>query len=255
MNFSQFFSRWIKCFGLLIIVLFSSNLLAETFYVSQTPSAILYDNPSEQATILLQLPYGAPVELLKTNLENGFSYVETKKGEKGWLQTSDLTETLVEKQPNFFSRLLAKFSRHTVAQTEPSVTTPKVVSSMAVSSSSVKQKATNSVAMTEKKPEETASIEVVSSDVHDANMNATFEQLRLDYKLMLFNKTQILNLNEQVKNLQSEIHQLRENRQINRWYWFFAGAGIMLVGFLLGFIFGGGESRKHRKAIGIINFK
>lgn len=208
----------------LLSILFSEYLWAETFYINQSPSAILYDNPSEQAAILMQLPKGVPVELLKTNLENGFSYVQTGKGDKGWLRTEDLTEQWVQKEPNFIERFFKKISSNV---TSPSAS--KAVQGTGSSRQDVPQASTLS--------SDTSSISDNQTVTH-ATSSLTFQQLRMNYKLMLFNRSQITALDLQVKDLQNQINQLRGTGKSERGYWFMMGAGTALLGLIIGLLLG-----------------
>lgn len=218
-------------------------LFAQTFYVSQSPSAILYDEPNEQSTLLQQLPTNTPIELLKSNLENGFSYVKTNKGNKGWVHTDDLSETVQENKPGFFSHLFGKFTSTTAdiidkKPSDASLHTSPVVKTMLPKKTLSTEPATITDT-TVPTPLPTAPSSSNGNENPDANLALSFQQMRMNYKLMLFNKSQILSLDAEVKDLQSQIEKLRYSGKINSWYWFVAGAGTMLLGLLFGLMIGG----------------
>lgn len=63
---------------------------ASTLYIGNKDAVIVRENPSEQSNVVTQLTQGMPVELLKSNLSNGYSYIKTQKNELGWVPTEYL---------------------------------------------------------------------------------------------------------------------------------------------------------------------
>ncbi|HCU05299.1 MAG: hypothetical protein A2X77_01170 [Gammaproteobacteria bacterium GWE2_42_36] len=61
------------------------------------------------------------------------------------------------------------------------------------------------------------------------------QQLRFNYKVMLYNKAQLASLQDQVKDLQTQLKLLQPNSTY-RLYWFTAGALTLFVGLLFGVI-------------------
>ena len=229
------FRKWkFKILGIILLCL-PMCLLAETFYINQSPSAILYDNPSDQANILMQLAKSSPVALLKTNLENGFSYIQTEKGEKGWVRTDDLTDATPSKQSNGFGRFWSKLA---------GIFAPRQNNSSPTSQQSTAN-ASSVPASTTDHDNSSQKAQGNASDNSDTsnNMNLTFQQLRENYKLMLFTKSQILAIDDQVKDLQTQVDSMRNNKTMNQWYWFAAGALSMFIGLILGLLIGGRRKR------------
>lgn len=107
-------------FIIFILLSFCLNFaLASTVYVAHSKSVMLYDSPSSNANVIRKLPKGTPLELLKTNLRNGYSYVQTSKKEMGWMETSFLTDQETKPdQPNFMVRLWQK-TRHLFKRSKP----------------------------------------------------------------------------------------------------------------------------------------
>lgn len=79
--------RYLLSFILLFIMGIS---YASTLYIGNKDTVIVRENPSEQSNVVTQLTQGMPVELLKSNLSNGYSYIKTQKNELGWVLTKDL---------------------------------------------------------------------------------------------------------------------------------------------------------------------
>ena len=91
-----------------LFFLFSfSCSFASTLYIGNQDTLILRENPSPDANVVIELPKNTPVELLKTNLTNGYSYVKTEKGDQGWVSTNLLVPEVdtSSTKPSFWSAL------------------------------------------------------------------------------------------------------------------------------------------------------
>ncbi|OGT07116.1 MAG: hypothetical protein A2103_02600 [Gammaproteobacteria bacterium GWF2_41_13] len=64
----------------------------------------------------------------------------------------------------------------------------------------------------------------------------TLQQLRFNYKVMLYNRAQLASLQDQIKALQTQLKLLQPNPAY-RLYWFSIGALTLFIGLLLGILF------------------
>lgn len=80
---------------LVVILLCSTGALAQaqTLYVSDQLEVTLRRGQSTSHGILRMLPSGAPVVLLESNSESGYSRVRTANGVEGWVLTRYLMDT------------------------------------------------------------------------------------------------------------------------------------------------------------------
>jgi uncharacterized protein YgiM (DUF1202 family) len=91
----------------ILVFIFTTGLAqAMTMYVSHSTPILLFSSPKTTSTVVTQIPTGAEVNLLKTNLENGFSYIETTSKEKGWVQTNFLLSHPAKQATSLWHRVL-----------------------------------------------------------------------------------------------------------------------------------------------------
>ena len=83
-------------------------------------------SPSEQSIVVKELPQGTPVQLLKTDLRNGYSYIQTQKKELGWVKTAYLVDKAAIKSESTTHKL---WQRLMFWKTTPTVKSTPVISS------------------------------------------------------------------------------------------------------------------------------
>ncbi len=83
---------------------------ASTLYIGNKDVVIVRANPSEQSNVVTELSQGMPVQLLKTNLSNGYSYIRTQKNELGWIQTEYLVSGAPPKPESTLQKLWGRLA-------------------------------------------------------------------------------------------------------------------------------------------------
>jgi|GEM_PF-1638569 hypothetical protein len=113
----------------IVVFLTIGTLQAMTMYIDHKAPVLLFASPDTTSTVVTQISGGTPVVLLKTNLENGFSFIETIQKKKGWLQT----QFLLNRPPKPHYSLWQRAWHHVMFWHEPpvvkSAVVPDVVSS------------------------------------------------------------------------------------------------------------------------------
>lgn len=78
---------------------------AQTMYISKNVNPLLYNDPNASSETVDTLSANQAVEVLQTNLENGFSYVRTSDNIEGWLPTSLLHKHPQAAQNSLWQRI------------------------------------------------------------------------------------------------------------------------------------------------------
>jgi len=78
---------------------------AQTMYISKNVNPLLYNDPNTTSETVDTLSANQAVEVLQTNLENGFSYVRTSDNVEGWLPTSLLHRHPQKTQNSLWQRI------------------------------------------------------------------------------------------------------------------------------------------------------
>ncbi|MBI2381979.1 MAG: TIGR04211 family SH3 domain-containing protein [Gammaproteobacteria bacterium] len=77
----------------LILLAAAPAALADTIYVSDQLQALVRSGPSRDQAIIASIAAGAPVTVLEKNETTGFSRVQTKNGQQGWMLSEQLVST------------------------------------------------------------------------------------------------------------------------------------------------------------------
>lgn len=76
--------------GFLLAVLAAPSL-ADTLYVSDQLNALLRAGPSRDQTVIAAVPSGSEVTVLEKNDAAGFSRIQAKNGQQGWIMNDQLS--------------------------------------------------------------------------------------------------------------------------------------------------------------------
>ena len=207
---------------LLTVWLFSVNSWAKTLYVSDTNlEAILRSGPDVSYRIIAELPIGTKLTMLR--VENGWAEVSLADGRTGWTLERYLSDRLPWK---FTAEKLAKEKERLESQ----------ISKIETNSRELRQE-------NDRLEQELASLK--------QNLEITSKQ----HEALKMGATNYLGLQKAHEKLASELPELKQTlAEVQRAYgklesysnmrWFLYGAGVMLLGWLLGVIIGGRRRRR-----------
>ncbi len=198
-----------------LLYLITATATAKTVYVTNNLDLPLRSKESAKSRIISLLPVGTPVEVLSENGKTGFSFVQLKNGQQGYLATKNtLSEPPSNTKPTAMSASLSSL------QTENSIL-----------------------------KEEMAKIKTSIAPDTPLEQTLTVERDRLDRELTELKKTaanqiQLKNerdtLQEDLVNVKREFEQLKlENNALKdgaKQDWFLYGGMLALAGVILGFI-------------------
>jgi len=204
-----------KLFLLLSILITTTVVAGEQRFVTDQLEITLRSGESTQYQILRMLPSGTPVEVLQSNPESGYSQVRAADGTEGWVISRYL-----DPRPSARKRL---------ATTEKEVTRLKQLSTDLNAKYNRLLQEKNQLASRLKK---------FSGD-----------NQQLDRELQRIKKTSAsaLALDQENKTLKTKLQQLETEFQLTRQEnktlndrsdrdWFMTGAGVILLGMLIGLI-------------------
>ena len=201
-----------KSFIILFIVLFSTAVQAETMYISDIIEIMIRTGPGSDNRIMAMIKSGEKVEMLKPGEE--WSLVRIANGKEGWA----LNRFLTSKEPDelALARLGEKY---------------KVLKNQAVSliEENKVYKKENKQLNSELKTNKKILNKIKLSYETLKKESAEFLELKSNYK-----KTASI-LAEQTKKaekLEDKLTKLLLHRNIK---WFLSGAGVLLLGFVIGF--------------------
>jgi len=203
-------NRLIVILALLII----PPLQAQTVrYVSDNLKVPILAGSSTRYKVVRLLASGAPVEILKTDKENGYILVRTQDGVRGWI-----LEDYLMNEPSVRDRLAAAEEAVEPLQTE-NVTLKEQINVLLAEKNQVAASLTESRADNQRLQRELTQVKETA-----ANTLAIAEE----------NKA----LSERANDLASQLDQLQQEKQTQadrtRRDWFLIGAGVLLLGILLG---------------------
>jgi len=195
------------------LLLFSAPIQAETMYVSDIVKITLRTGPGADHRVLAMLQSGQEVEVLIS--EEEWTQVKLTNGKEGWV----LTRLLTPDKPKIL--LLDQTTENNKALTA------QITDLMSKNDKiiEVNKGLENELAQLKKKLRET-------SLAYEALQKESSEFLALQLKY----KKSAEGLDVQVKKaneLESELGKLKSNQNMK---WFLIGAGVLLLGFLLGLI-------------------
>jgi len=199
---------------LIILCLFASVAWAKEQYVIDVLYITLRDSPMEDATVLRALKSGTKLEVLELG-ENGYSHVRTEKGEEGWAKTKYLSD-----EPVAIIRVERLQAKNDSLMAEMKALKEK--------SSLAKRKVKE--AEKERKRLESKSQKLQSQNAKMKSMSAKPMELAKENEALASKNA----------SMESELKELREEKDLNfnskSRDWFIAGAGVLILGMVIGLI-------------------
>jgi SH3 domain protein len=212
----------VKRISLVLLLLFSASALAETRYVSDELKINLRRGEGIGYKIVRALPAGSPVELLGTNKDSGYSQVRTSEGTVGYVLTRQLM-----RQPSAKARLARAEKERDRAL----------------------EKAANALQL-EKERDQARSEHLQMTKERD-RLNSELEGIKRSAADSIRIAEERKSLKEQVANLTWELENLKlENRELQNdetHDWFLMGAGVIIVGILIGLLLPRLSIRRRKK--------
>ncbi len=194
------------------LVLTSGIAPAETMFVSDRMEITLRTGPGSDRKIISMLKSDEVVDVLET--ENGWSRVQLADGREGWAITRFLTSS----RPSRIN-LKALKQEHDKLLTEITDLRQKNISLTDEKQQVGKELKQNKIRSTEL----SRSFETLKTE------SAGFIQLQLDYKNAM---TALKQQTQRALELDTEVEKLKWNQNVR---WFLSGAGVLLLGFIIGF--------------------
>ena len=201
-----------KSFIVFFIVLFSTMVQAETMYVSDIIKITVRTGPGIDHKIVAMIKSSERVEVLKPGKE--WTFVRITNGKEGWV----LSRFLTSKEPDVLvlTRLKKKYN---------------VLKDQAVSliEENKVYKKENKKLNTELKTNKEISNKIKSSYETLKKESAEFLQLKSNYRKT---SSELGEQTKKAKKLEEELTKLLLHQNIK---WFLSGAGVLLLGFVIGF--------------------
>lgn len=192
----------------------ASGALAETRYISDELAVPLRRGPSNSYKILHRgLPSGTQLEVLGEDKEAGFTHVRTQNGTEGWVPTQYLTE-----QPIARDRLASANRR--IASLENELKT------LRASAQEIRVARSDAEGRIKELTDRNEKLEAELTEIRQASATA-IAQYEQNKQLRAANET----LSQQVTQLTQQVRQLERNAMLQ---WLLAGAGLVLLGLILG---------------------
>ena len=194
------------------LVLFSTAVLAETRYINDRMQVTLRTGPANDRKIIALLNIGQKVEMLKPGEE--WTLVRVPSGKEGWVVSRFLTD----KTPSGIELKILK-NKHNLLK---------------VQASSLREE-NNSL----KAENESLSTELATSQEKLKNLNNAYETLKTESADFLELKSKykestskLADQTEKAEKFEEELTKLLWNQNIK---WFLSGAGVLILGFIIGF--------------------
>ena len=187
--------------------------MAEEAWVSDQFEVMLRSGPSSSNAIERMLPSGTAIELLESDAESGYSKVRTTGGTEGWVLSRYLMD-----EPSAREQLERLSSRLSNANATGSSLSSQL----------------NSI----KSEYDAATSRIASLELEKRALEQDLAEIKRTAANVLAIDGQNKGLQEQVATAEIEIAILeQQNRELSERttrYWFVTGAGVILVGMLLG---------------------
>ncbi len=196
-------------------LLLSGVLLAQTRYVSDQLEITLRTGPSTQNAIVRILPSGTALEVLGEDADAGYTQVRTSGGSEGWVLTRFLTS-----QPVARDRL-AVAERERAEALEQADAARQALAS-------VRSQLTETQARLQESEQTNETLLSELNDVRAASAGAL--RLRQEHKAV---QARNVDLEQQLQTLTTDNRELRSRASRE---WFVLGAGVVIVGILLGLL-------------------
>jgi SH3 domain protein len=200
---------------------------AETVYVTHAPNVFMYSSTNSTDNTITELEKGAPVELLNTDKQKGYSYVQTEKGDKGWIKNEYLGQSQQQEKGNFFTNTWQRVKKSLERDKDHKAKKPQTTKA-----------ALNTTPQLDKKQQEKLltklrSMYSLSVPLVQKNLRKLQDQVS-DLQQTL--APTVEKQQQQINKLQSQLRQLK--------YWVLMG---IILALLLGFIIGKISARKQKK--------
>ncbi|HHZ88032.1 MAG TPA: TIGR04211 family SH3 domain-containing protein [Chromatiales bacterium] len=204
-----------KLFIALTLSVVSLTAQADTVYVTDACEITMRSGQSTGHKVLQMLKTGRQLELLETNKKTGYSKVRTKGGREGWSLSR-----LLDLQPIAKHRLVKAEQRLGLLSQSKSET-----SKMLTTLTSERDELRSSLTQCE------AANERLSSDLADIRRTAANTlSINADNKRL---KQTIIDMERELQAIQLEAEDLRDKTARD---WFMSGAGVIVLGILIGLI-------------------
>lgn len=200
---------------LLLLVCLASTALAETRYVSDRLEITLRTGTSTQYSIIRMLPSGMRLEVLERDADSGYTRVRTPDGTEGWVLARYLME-----QPAARDQVAVATERASNASLRVTDLEAQVEALSAERDALQAQRDGLETELAEVRSELERIRRVSASAVELDNAN---RELR----------TRVAAAEQDGTLLRAEIAELKRNTQRD---WFVAGAGVLLLGLVLGLV-------------------
>jgi SH3 domain protein len=198
----------------LLIFLLTTNVFAETVYISDEFSVPLRRGPSTGHRIVIAgLRSGAALEVISEDKASGFSQVRTSNGTEGWVETQYLTSQPISREQ------LAAANKRIQALEAQLKSARETFQQTRSAQSQAESRSTDLDKQTRQLQAELAEVRRVS-----ATSIAQYEenkQLKVDNQ----------QLHAQVTELSSKVAQLQRSTQLK---WLMGGGALVLLGLALG---------------------
>lgn len=211
--------------ALLIALLLSTKTWATTFYVSDTTlEAILRSGPDPEYRIIASLPVGTRVSLIRE--ENGWAEVSLADGRTGWT----LRRYLSDRPPwHITAESLAKEKEQLEAQ----------ISDIASSNRALREENESFKKQVDALGQE---LETIRKDYDALKMGAAnYSGLQKAYEKL---KSDLPQVKAKLAEVQSAHNELQSSTSLR---WFLAGAGAIVIGWILGRVLGGRRLRRSKE--------
>ncbi|MBC2695599.1 MAG: TIGR04211 family SH3 domain-containing protein [Desulfobacteraceae bacterium] len=204
-----------KSFIVFFIVLFSTVVQAETMYVSDIIEITVRTGPEIGNKIIAMIKSGEKVEMLKPEeTENDWLFVRIANGKEGWV----LRRFLKSKETDglILERLKKK---HNVLKNQ----------AVSLIEENKVYKKKNKKLNSELKTNKEMSDKIKSSYETLKKESAEFLELKSNYKKA---SSKLIEQTKKAEKLEEELTSLLLHQNIK---WFLSGAGVLLLGFVIGF--------------------
>jgi SH3 domain protein len=212
----------VKRISLVLLLLFGASALAETRYVSDELKINLRRGEGVGYKIVKTLPAGTPVEVMGTNPDNGYSQIRTREGTVGYVLTRQLMN-----QPSAKAQLARAEKERDRAL----------------------EKAANALQL--EKERNQARSQYQQMEKERDRLNSELEGIKRTASDSIRIAEERKSLKEQVANLTWELENLKlENRELQNdeaHDWFLMGAGVIIVGILIGLLLPRLSFRRRKK--------
>ena len=199
----------------LSLVLFAATAIAETRYVTDQFKITLRSGQSSTHKILRMLSSGTPLQVMGPDTDEGYTKVQTKEGMEGWVLTRQLDNT-----PSARDRIGSIEKKLGTLEEENQSLRSQLAELRTARSDLAKQHE----ALETAKADTDRELESIRRTAADAVRIAN-ERKALTEK--------VSDLEFQLNDMRQENHDLKSNTAQE---WFIKGAGVILLGIILGLI-------------------